>query len=346
MIELVKMKTVYLDKKNYMTSILAAMCFFFSLIEVMIPKPVPFFRLGVANLPVILALEMLDFPHFMLLVVIKTVGQGMLNGTMFSFIFLLSAGAGISSALAMYAVKKVLKERITSLGVSIAGALTSNIVQIFISEAFIFGENAFLIAPFLLSIGLVTSIIIGFVASFFIEKSVWMKKITMLEGDSFGICLDEEDRKSPLRIVFGTVLFFLLIFTDDFLLKAGIFFFIVAMVMFFRQKIRLFPCLVMSFSILFLNVFTPCGKVIFSVFSLPITDGALISGLKKVFTVEGSVFLSRFIMSGSSFLHGKIGDSIRCAFQLMNILAEKKKDFSMKKPFQSMDKILLSMIAG
>jgi len=38
--------------RSDVTALLAAFCFFLSTIEYMLPKPMPFMRLGIANLPI------------------------------------------------------------------------------------------------------------------------------------------------------------------------------------------------------------------------------------------------------------------------------------------------------
>ena len=47
------------------TAWFGALCFFLSAMEYMIPKPLPFLRLGLANLPIMLAVEVLPLPAFL-----------------------------------------------------------------------------------------------------------------------------------------------------------------------------------------------------------------------------------------------------------------------------------------
>ena len=93
--------------KNITIAWFGALCFFLSTIEYMMPKPLPFLRIGLANLPVMLALDILPLPSFLILRAIKIVGQGVITGTLFSYIFLFSAAGTISSALTMYVFRKL-----------------------------------------------------------------------------------------------------------------------------------------------------------------------------------------------------------------------------------------------
>ena len=70
------------------------------------------------------------------------------------------------------------KNRITLVGVSISGAVTSNSIQIIMARLFVFGKAAWLIAPPFLGIGLVSGFLLGLFAEIFWKKSMWVKEIT------------------------------------------------------------------------------------------------------------------------------------------------------------------------
>ena len=67
---------------------LSAMCLFLSAVEYAVPKPLPFMRLGLANLPVIIAVKKWRFKSVVLLIALKVAGQALLSGTLFSYIFI------------------------------------------------------------------------------------------------------------------------------------------------------------------------------------------------------------------------------------------------------------------
>ena len=92
---------------------LGALCFFLSAIEFMIPKPLPFLRIGLANLPLMLAVAILPLRGYAALVLVKLFGQALVGGTLFSWIFLFSLAGTISSATIMYLLKKTLRSHIS-----------------------------------------------------------------------------------------------------------------------------------------------------------------------------------------------------------------------------------------
>jgi len=160
-----------------LTSFLGGLCLFLSAIEYLFPRPVPFMRLGIANLPVLFALKLLPFPYVMLLVLLKITGQGLIGGTLVSYVFLFSAAGSFTSALVMYTVYKIPARFISLVGVSILGALSGNIIQLILSVKFIFGESAWVIAPLFLAIGTASSFLIGLFAVKFIDRSKWIASV-------------------------------------------------------------------------------------------------------------------------------------------------------------------------
>ncbi|MBN2659325.1 MAG: Gx transporter family protein [Spirochaetales bacterium] len=161
------------SREAHMVAMLAAFCMFFSMIEYLIPKPLPFMRLGLANLPILIALFLLSDRKILLLIFLKVLGQGLVNGTLFSYIFLFSAAGTLCSGTAMLLIFKAAGKRVSLIGICLAGALVSNMVQLVLARFFIFGRSAFIIGPPFLIIGTVSALILGFFAERFVEQSKW-----------------------------------------------------------------------------------------------------------------------------------------------------------------------------
>ena len=73
-------------------AILSAACLLLAAIDHLIPKPVPFVRIGLANLPILIALRLFGIRQIVAIAALKIVGQGLITGMLFSYVFLLSAG--------------------------------------------------------------------------------------------------------------------------------------------------------------------------------------------------------------------------------------------------------------
>jgi heptaprenyl diphosphate synthase len=159
-------------------ALLGAFCLFLSTIEYMIPKPLPFMRIGIANLPLMLALNIFPFADFALLVLIKVFGQALITGTLFSYVFLFSlAGTGLSS-LAMFFLRRIFGKKHSSfIGIGVIGAMLSNLSQLLLASVFVFGKSTLYIAPPFLAAGLITGIALGAFCEYFTERSEWVRQI-------------------------------------------------------------------------------------------------------------------------------------------------------------------------
>jgi heptaprenyl diphosphate synthase len=156
---------------------MGALCLFLSAIEYMIPRPIPFLRVGIANVPILLCLDLLPLPQLLLVVLLKVLGQGLIGGTLISYVFLFSAVGSFASAFSMFLVRRLLARRISLVGVGVLGALFSNSAQIILARVLIFGEGAWLIAPPFLALGTVTSTLLGLFAEKFVGRSRWLASV-------------------------------------------------------------------------------------------------------------------------------------------------------------------------
>ena len=163
--------------RREITAFLGALCLFLSAVEYLIPKPVPFFRLGLANLPLLLGLRFLNPVDLILVLLLKVLGQGLINGTLTSYVFLFSFAGSAASVLMMSGVYRFGGKHVSLVGVSLSGALGSSIVQVALAVSFVFGETARVIAPFSIASGIITGLVLGVFAERFVSSSSWLKGI-------------------------------------------------------------------------------------------------------------------------------------------------------------------------
>lgn len=161
-------------KKNIIP-FFAALCLFLSAIEYAIPKPLPFMRLGLANLPLLLALPIFSKKDFLLLGLLKILGAAIISGTLFSYIFVFSFAGTFASVTILLLLKNL---PFSFIGFSIASALSNASAQILVSWFFLFKENTKYIAPVLLISGLATGTLLGIFTEMFKSKSNWYSLVT------------------------------------------------------------------------------------------------------------------------------------------------------------------------
>ncbi|WP_163336282.1 Gx transporter family protein [Desulfopila sp. IMCC35008] len=157
--------------------ILAAFALFLAGVEYMIPKPLPFMRLGLANLPILISLALFSPRQVLLLTLYKVIGQGLLQGTIFSYIFLFSAAGSFAGSLAMLVIYQFLGRWTGLIGISVCGAFAGNMVRLYLARYVLFGEQVWIMAPPFLIMGLLSSLALGALAALFVEKSKWCSPI-------------------------------------------------------------------------------------------------------------------------------------------------------------------------
>ena len=348
-------------------SLLGGLCFFLSAIEYMIPKPLPFIRLGFANLPLLLALDIMPFSSFMLLVSIKIIGQAMISGSLFSYVFLFSLGGTAASALLMYGLRKVSsRERISLIGISTAGALTFNIVQLFLAYYYVFGNGIRYAAAPIIALGIITGTLLGLAAEYFIGQSVWY---TNLFGVSLRSSKSQEDgpeesrtenknlqnglqsaNTSRLKKIFdstdlaiaGLLMIPALLLNPDTGGRVIQFLFFWALAFLSGKKNNPLFTAALIAGIVFFNLIVPFGEVLFVAGPLKITSGALDAGIKRAVTLEGIMMLSRFSVRADLALPGSFGKILGESFKIFSSLGEEKKLFTRQNWARRLDKILMA----
>jgi uncharacterized membrane protein len=317
----------------------------------MIPKPLPFLRLGIANLPVMLSIGILPTPAYCALVLVKILGQGLIGGTLFSYIFLFSAAGSASSALVMLLLKKLLGRHVSWIGISAAGAFTSNIAQLTLARYWIFGESAWYIAPPFIAVGVLSGALLGAFANHYAKNSLWYADLQagkIAIPASFDGMPDSPDAgasearfaRKRFRFPFGLALILTLMFLDNLAAQGAILALAIALVLADRARIGVIPVLTMSASIILFNLFVPFGKVLASPVGIPITEGALLLGIKKALVIEGMVFISRWMLRPGIQLPGRAGTLVAQAFGILRNLSAGKKRIEPKRLVESIDDIM------
>ncbi|MDO9578381.1 MAG: Gx transporter family protein [Candidatus Cloacimonadales bacterium] len=140
------------------------------ILESFIPKPLPFMKLGLSNVVVLVLLMAGNLRSAFLVALAKTLIGGMFTGTLISPTTLLSGGGTILSFFIMILLLK-LPLNFSIPGISIAGAVSHNFAQISLVRLFLIKENSlFYLTPLLILMGIVTGIITGYLAKLFLDK--------------------------------------------------------------------------------------------------------------------------------------------------------------------------------
>ena len=152
-------------------ALLGALSLFLAALEFLFPKPVPYLRLGLANIPLLIALRLFSVRQLIGLALLKVCGQALLHGTLGSYVFLFSLGGSLTSVITMVLLWRIFRHHLTLVGISVLSALASNVTQSLLSIFFIFGRQALAILPLFLGIGIIGGVIVGLLAELFWHRS-------------------------------------------------------------------------------------------------------------------------------------------------------------------------------
>ena len=150
-------------------SLLVAMALVLSLVERNIPVPfmTPGAKLGLANLVTVLALYSLPKKRDIVMIIVARLFLTSIFGGSVSGLMYGSMGA-LLSFLIMVFIKGILKDRVSIIGVSAAGAVFHNIGQIIVSICIVKNIGVALYLPFLSIAGIVTGVFVGLAANYVI----------------------------------------------------------------------------------------------------------------------------------------------------------------------------------
>jgi len=337
-------------------ALLGSLCFFLSAIEYLIPKPLPFMRIGLANMPLLLALDIFSPGEFFLLALLKILGQGIIGGMIFSHVFLFSIAGTLSSALVMFCLRRLLGKKLLGFaGLGCAGAVVSNCAQLLLARYLIFGPALrYLAAPFLAS-GLITGVGLGLICEYFCRHSLWYARHTATGTDDIrnlnhGV-LPFRERLGVTRsfgyaeglFIAGLLMALIFMFNRSMEIRIAQFVFFCLLAFLFGKKINLFATVLFSAGIVLFHLLAPFGKVLAVIGPLRITQGSLYAGVDKAIAISGLVILSRACIKSDLRLPGTIGSLFGESLRILELLRERRGMIRRKQIISGLDKIMLEI---
>lgn len=156
-------------KKAAYGGLFTAAALMFSYVEAIIPLnmfiTVPGFKLGLANVCIMLAFYYLGTLDAFLINLAKVILTAVLFGTPITFLF--SLGGGLLSFCFLLVSKYMIRQNISFIGISVGSAALHNIGQICVAALFFKDLSIFWYLEWLLPVSVVTGIITGVLAIFF-----------------------------------------------------------------------------------------------------------------------------------------------------------------------------------
>ncbi|MCF7912662.1 MAG: Gx transporter family protein [Candidatus Cloacimonetes bacterium] len=145
------------------------------IVENLIPKPLPFLKLGLANVIVLLLLWKGNYLAAMIVLISKSILGGLFSGLLLSPMTVISLGASFTAFILMGLALRS-KLGFSILGVSIIGATAHNIMQLVIVNWLLVHSTAvWKLLPLMILLGLVTGLITGYLA-YLLSRQPTIKK--------------------------------------------------------------------------------------------------------------------------------------------------------------------------
>ena len=274
------------DDLSYLASLSLCLAFF----DALVPKILPFFRLGLANAAVLMAIDILTFPRYMLLLLYKSILGSYISGTLFSPFFIFSLSSTFASGLGMYVVMKIGKKYISRYSSSAVGAFLSASVQLLLASVYIGRGLLSLLTPFL---------IFSLLASGFVAYISY--HLPVIKHEESGKTHYAFDLSGALLLL--SALLAIGMEKDLKVLSA----FLVLSLFFIkmeRRRIFVSSYIMLFIASMFSSIITPKGEVLFHILSFPITGLSIREGMRNFLSLSSMVALSiaisrRFVLPSS-----------------------------------------------
>jgi heptaprenyl diphosphate synthase len=155
-------------------SVLVAQALILYLVERMLPIPfiAPGAKLGLSNIITIVCLYLFTFKDAFIVIILRIILSTLFGGSLSSFLY--SIAGGLLSLVTMYLIKRLGKEYISIIGVSITGAFFHNVGQVLVAALIIQNINIVVYLPVLAVAGLGTGFFVGITSRYLM---LYVKKL-------------------------------------------------------------------------------------------------------------------------------------------------------------------------
>jgi heptaprenyl diphosphate synthase len=133
-------------------------------LESLAPRPLPWMRLGLGNLPVLVTLLGHGFGSALTVSLLKLFLGGLLSGGLGGPGTLIGLAAGVSSLAAMAAIRSALPGLFSPIGLSVVGAVVHQLCQLGVAALYIGSPAVWGLLPLSLLSGIVSGTLIGCLA--------------------------------------------------------------------------------------------------------------------------------------------------------------------------------------
>ena len=151
-------------------------------VDSMVPKPLPFLRIGLANIPSVISILRFGWLRTLELNVTRALAVAMVTGTVGTPTFILSLAGASVSATVMGIVYGLFRGRISPIGVSVSGAVTSLWTQLIAASIILHDIPLQNLIPPLTIWGVLSGLLVGVLARNAMVKLLDFEVLRRAEG--------------------------------------------------------------------------------------------------------------------------------------------------------------------
>lgn len=143
---------------------LASAALVLAVLENLVPRPLPWMKLGLGNLAVLLALLLYGGRAALAVSLVKLLVGSLITGSLAGPAFTIAGGAGLASLGSMCLVWRAAPRLFSPVGLSILGAVVHQLAQLLLAFLYIRQAGLWGFLPLALATGLISGALIGLMA--------------------------------------------------------------------------------------------------------------------------------------------------------------------------------------
>lgn len=149
----------------------------------------------------------------------------------------------------------------------------------------------------------------------------------------------------PSRALFlcGALLFPPFLLQQDIVIRCGLVGLFLVLNLAAGRRVRILQSVLVALGIVAFNLVIPTGRVLAAPLGLPITEGALKSGVMKATAMTGLIFLSRFSIRPDLRLPGRLGGLIGKSLFYFEAIMSQRRRIDRRDIIGSVDALLVSV---
>lgn len=140
------------------------------LVESAVPRPLPWMKLGLSNAAVLVALLLFGTGPAAAVSTLKLLVGGLLGGGLGGPAFVIGGSAGLASLAAMAALRVGAPRLLSPVGLSVAGALAHQVVQLGVAAVYLGHPGLYALLPLSLVSGVASGLLTGLATYYCAER--------------------------------------------------------------------------------------------------------------------------------------------------------------------------------